>query len=344
MERAVETSRRRRHVRRSIGARTRRPLRPGRAGAVAAAAFLLAGGGAAAFLLASGGGGGQPAPVGSDGVSASGTVARAALFGDQIQATLSALVDTRRVQPRSVQIVAYFPPYIPVSPSHSTTEQIGPLERITWHVVLDCVTAACLPPDPIREGRRLVLFPPAQVLFHTRRGALRSRAVPWPSLELASRMTAYDMIWLNPYTTPPFHATATLARPTYRLSPVLLEVLTAGLGALLLAAAALLGLRAVVRTSPKRRDELDPRVLAAMTPLERAMLVLERARLRGGVEERRKALERVALELRLHGDERLGDSARALAWSVASPTPDAMADLADAVQRTSENGRNGDAP
>jgi len=321
----------------------RRGLSAGRI-AIWVAALALAGAVVAAVLLLGGGSSGRPAPLGPEGVAASGTVTRGALFGDQVEATVDALVDTHRIDGGSVQVAASFVPYVPVAQPRTTIERIGPLERLQWRVRLDCLTAACLPPNPIREGRKLVLFHPARLRFRTRAGATRSVTVQWPTLELASRFTPFELIWLNPFSTPPFHATAALTRPTYRVSPTIVEASAAGAGGLLIFLGAALALQVAVRPAPKRIREIDPRVFAAMTPLERAVLVLELARRRGGVGERRKALERAAQELRVHGDDELGESARALAWSNASPTPDDVDGLAAAVRRISTDGRNGDAP
>jgi hypothetical protein len=343
MLRARETSRRRRRARRVARAPWPTRLRHARRRTVAgvAAALALAGGAAAAALVLAGGGGGAPAPLGANGLAARTTVARAALFGDRVDATLDALIDTRKIDLHSLRVFTAFAPYIADAPPHVKVEHVGPLAHVTWTFALDCLGASCLPPDPIRQGRRLMLFQPAQLTFRTPGGGTGSASVQWPDLELASRFTPYDMIWLNPFTTPPFHATTALAAPTYRIAPTLLEVLAAGLGALLLALSALLLVRAARRTALEPSFGIDPWVLAAMTPLERAVFVLERARIRGEPGERRKALERAAQELLRHGDDELGDSARALAWSYSTPTPDELADLAAEVQRTAENGRNG---
>ena len=87
-----------------------------------------------------------------------------------------------------MQVAASFEPYVPVAQPRTTIERIGPLERLQWRVRLDCLIAACLPPNPIREGRKLVLFHPARLRFRTRAGATRSVTVQWPTLELASRL------------------------------------------------------------------------------------------------------------------------------------------------------------
>ena len=325
-----------RHVRRGV---------PARRIAIWVTPLVLAGAVVAAvLLLVGGGGGGRPAPVGPDGVAASGDVTRGALFGDQVEASIDALVDTRRVDGSSVYVAASFAPYVPVGQPRVSVERIGPLERLRWRIRLNCLTAACLPPNPIREGRSLVLFHPAHLQFRRHDGAPGSVPVQWPTLELASRFTAFELIWLNPFSTPPFHATETLAAPSYRVSPALLEGLAAGAGGLLILLAGALGVLAAARPGARPVREIDPRIFAAMTPLERAVVVLELARRRGGVGDRRKALERAAQELLVHGNEELGGSARALAWSYETPTPDDMAELEAAVRRTATNGRNGDAP
>jgi hypothetical protein len=299
--------------------------------AVLVSVALAAGAATAALVLA--GGGGAPAPVGTDGIAARATIARSALFADSVDATLDALVDTRRIDASSLSVAATFPPYAADAQPRVRVTRVGPLAHLIWRVRIDCLVADCLPPDPIREGRRYFVFPPAQIAFRTRAGGRGSVSVPWPSLELASRMSPFDMIYLNPFTTPPFHASTALAAPSYRISPTLLEVLAAALGALLLALALVLAFRAVARTREDLEPEIDPWLLARMTPLERAVYVLERARVRGEPRDRRKALERAALELRRHGDEELVDSARALAWSHSTPTADELGELADTVRR-----------
>src|SRR5205814_1988788 len=184
----------------------------------------------------------------------------------------------------------------------------------------------------------------ARLQCRTRAGAARSVPVEWPTLELASRFTPFELIWLNPFSTPPCHVSEAIGAAAYRVSPALVEGLAAGAGGLLFLLAGVLVVRAAARRAPDVVREIDPRIFAAMTPLERAVLVLELARGRGGVGDRRKALERAAQELLVHGDEELGGSARALAWSYETPTPDDMAELEAAVRRTATNGRNGDAP
>jgi hypothetical protein len=81
-----------------------------------------------------------------------------------------------------------------------------------------------------------------------------------------------------------------------------------------------------------------------LSPLERALHLLERARERGAVPEQRKALENLAGELRRTGERELALSASVLAWAERPPGTDATGALAAAVQRRIAKGVNGHRP
>ena len=78
-----------------------------------------------------------------------------------------------------------------------------------------------------------------------------------------------------------------------------------------------------------------------LTPLERALLVLESARVRGAAADRRKALELLAAELETGGDPPLALEARELAWSKATPAGEATKALATRVRRLIKARKNG---
>jgi hypothetical protein len=81
-----------------------------------------------------------------------------------------------------------------------------------------------------------------------------------------------------------------------------------------------------------RRPLRALRIPPHLTPIDRALALAEHAARHGEVDESRKALERLAAELRRHGAvERAGDAER-LAWSARSPTPESVETLADAVR------------
>jgi hypothetical protein len=69
-----------------------------------------------------------------------------------------------------------------------------------------------------------------------------------------------------------------------------------------------------------------------LPPLEQALLLIEWARNRVDGEGRRKALEALAFELDAGGREELAGSARRLAWSRGSPSPEAADELVGAVR------------
>ena len=70
-----------------------------------------------------------------------------------------------------------------------------------------------------------------------------------------------------------------------------------------------------------------------MTPLERALALVEWARDRENGAERREALEVLAVELEAVESPGLAESARSLAWSPVSPSPEAAAALVETTRR-----------
>ena len=80
------------------------------------------------------------------------------------------------------------------------------------------------------------------------------------------------------------------------------------------------------------------RVPAHLTPLERALALVRVAATEDTEDEARKALERLAAELRRTGHPRLTDSARRLAWSQERPSPAAVEELVQDVSRSLNGG------
>jgi hypothetical protein len=77
-----------------------------------------------------------------------------------------------------------------------------------------------------------------------------------------------------------------------------------------------------------------------LSPLERALLDVERARAAGIVPDERKALESLARELGRNGDSQVALTAKGLAWSEVGPVPAATVVLIDDVRTLIE--RSGD--
>jgi len=145
--------------------------------------------------------------------------------------------------------------------------------------------------------------------------------VRWPRLIVDSR---YAQKTLSAAGTPPAPWKAALFSVpslTYSIAPSLLfALLLTGSLMLLLAAGGLLYLArrrpAAARPAPKPAPRPPAPVL---TPLERALLLLELSERVDGAGDQRRALERVADELARRGETELARAARALAWS--EPVP-----------------------
>ena len=71
---------------------------------------------------------------------------------------------------------------------------------------------------------------------------------------------------------------------------------------------------------------------AHLTPIERALALAEHATAHGEVDESRKALERLAAELRRRRAVTQADDAERLAWSETDPSPESVAALATSVR------------
>jgi len=278
-----------------------------------------------------------------DGIGARATVeSQSVLFGDTVTGTIDVLVDTRVVDPGSIKPRAAFAKFIPVAKPQTTETETGPVRRIRYRYAFSCLQLSCLPPDPVRQGRDLVQIRPVQLAYRRVDGGTGTLLVGFPLMEHVSRMTPVDMAQLSPIDQPPFHATLAPRPATYSISPTLLTWLLSVGGALLLALGAILALRFVPRTAPVVPEpEPPPAPVRELTALERALLLLDRARERGGVPEQRKALEHLAGVLRGEGERELAGSATALAWAERAPAADATGALTAAVQRRIEEGGNG---
>jgi hypothetical protein len=80
------------------------------------------------------------------------------------------------------------------------------------------------------------------------------------------------------------------------------------------------------------------RIPAHLTPVERALALARHAAASGDTAGERRALERLATELRRSGDGELTDAVRRLAWSKEEPSDEALEELASELVRTG-NGR-----
>jgi hypothetical protein len=277
------------------------------------------------------------------GIGATATIVpQSVLFGDTVVGTVDVLVDTRTVDPASVQPQAVFSEFIPLRRPAKEVVETGPVTRIRYRYEFSCLTLAGLPPDPIRQGRELMRIRALRLTYRLVGGGTGAIGVAWPLMEHASRLTPIDQTRLTPIDQPPFHATLAPQPATYRISPTLLVWLLCAAGGLLVAIAGVLALRFGPRARVVAAEPLRPAApVRQLTALERALLLLDRARERGGVADQRKALENLAGVLQREGERELAGSATALAWAEQPPPTDATGALAAAVQRRIDDGGNG---
>jgi hypothetical protein len=315
----------------------------GRIFVVGSLLVVVAAGVAAALVVLLPGGRPSVAPP-PRGIGAAATVDHSALFGDTVHASVVVLVDRRLVNPRSVQLAGTYGDYTLARLPTERRTTTGEVTRLRYDLSLVCFALECLPGEPARHGPRSFQFEPLRIDFRGRGGKAGAIAVPWARVSVGSRMTGAEMRLLTPIDQPPFHVDLALPATTYRISPTLLVALLAALGALLLAGAGVL----VLRFAPRPRVAVEPEpepepheALVELTPLERALLLLERARERGGVPDQRKALEHLAGELRRSGAPALAGSATVLAWAERPPAPDETRALVVAVQQSMHAKENG---
>ncbi len=234
---------------------------------------------------------------------------RAAQFGDAIVAQADVLVDTARVDPDAVKIVAAFAPYEvigapTVTRGPATTGGGGALTQLRYRWSIDCLARTCLP----QQTARRFVFAPVRAEY---RGGLATGI--WSALRVETRVGAQDLgrPGLRFDVLP-------LPAATQRVAPGTLHWLLLAAAALaFLGAAALLGPELVALLPSYRR--VDRR-----TPLERALAHVRSARAQD-TPPRRRALERLAREV---DDPELGTRIRELAWSPPTPEEDEMDRLA----------------
>ena len=277
---------------------------------------------ACVVLLAAGCAGGADEelslPRGQSFAVATSITPRTASFGDPLTARLRILVDRDRIDPDSIRVLARFQPWR----DRTTVERVdaGRLTALTYTIELHCLTLSCVgferEYEPQLTGARIT----------SDRG--RVYQVEWPSVSIGTRVPPREFVPENTGEEaqdwpPKWRATVSLPEPSYRLSPTLLTWLLAGFGALLVGVSTAAGLLLLRRGRLVRDREI--------APLDRALDLLRRARTD---EERRAALEALALALDTERGPELAQPARALAWSQSRPSETAVEELADLARGT----------
>jgi hypothetical protein len=237
-------------------------------------------------------------------------------FGDTVTARVRILADRRRVDPEGFQVRSFFQPFR----DETTVERVdsGNLTAIVYTIRLQCLTLSCTQSDQreltFRFGTRVLpeLGPVQEAVFPEISIVTRQPIQTGPDEEQTGEIDQWPPAW---------RAAVTVPEPSYRASPKLLAWGLGGLGALLLlgsAAAAFLLLR---RGTLLREREVSP--------LDRALAQLRSARTD---EERRAALEALAVALDTKVEPELAEPARELAWSAPKPSESAAEEIANLAE------------
>lgn len=254
------------------------------------------------------------------------------LFAEPVIARLDVVVDGDALDAGLVEVETDFEPYEVLAETQAR-EDFGRLTRLRHEFTLRCLLIACIPEvlqsaageaETGRGERQTIRLPPATITYDDADEGERTLTAPWPPLESVSRITGSDI----PSFGFVFKTSVTpLAAPTYRISP---NVLAA---ALVLGALALLALPVSLAAGWARsRRPPPPAEQPVLTPLERALALVEWANGRRNGTERREALELLAVELEVVDSAELASRARELAWSPASPSPETAAALVASVR------------
>jgi hypothetical protein len=264
------------------------------------------------------------------------------LFGEPIVVQVDAVLNRDKVDPDDVRLQTNFEPYEEVD-AHTERHDVGRFTLLRYTTTLNCLGPECIPPTfagetTVSQLPGLPPFLPGQqreemMKFEFPHALLVAEAEPkdrtlgrvvWPPLRSLSRVNWYDSSVVGQGF--PFVATVTpLPEPEYRISPTLL-----GLGLLALAVALVAVPLALVWRSRRRRAERGEAAAPSLSPLERALRLVEWASRRPSLAERREALEALAYEL--EADERAA-KAREQGWSPPAPEPEGMTELVSSIRK-----------
>jgi hypothetical protein len=242
------------------------------------------------------------------------------LFGDPLRARVEAIVDAERVNPDTVKVRVNFAPYRPLRPPIRTEETAGPITRLRFDYSLACLTYRCLP-----RGQRDFDLRGASLEYRLREAdGVQTEEIVWPPLEATGRISdtrLFEARLRSNY--------RELGPPTYRIAPRTVEIAALVLAVLFGAGALVL----LLRQLPLGRiaERLGLRTVDTRSRLERAL-----ARVHATAErpdEGRRALERLAHELRRARSPELAHAASRLAWSREFPADGRLTVLSTDVER-----------
>ena len=246
---------------------------------------------------------------------------RAHLFGEPVTARLEVVYDSTRIEPDSVKATPRFTPYTITSRTESR-ESFDGITRVRTEFDLACLTRACLAPKNgfLEVPRTSVQYKPSAVP-----GPLIA-SVDWPPVRAASRIGSNDLEGLELLAD-----VRDLPPVSYRVAPSTVTAVGYGLALLFGIAGLLLLTRALAL--PALAASVLARRRARLSPLQRALNLVRRSTERGERADSRRALERLAVELRQTKEPDLARTATSLAWRRRDPSGSSVEPLSDEVER-----------
>lgn len=248
---------------------------------------------------------------------------RSAFFGDTVAAWVDVTLDRTRVDPDSVRVETDFAPWKPVAKPERVRRDDGTTTSLRFSYVLRCLGMRCVTADEdlVILDKAIQTFGQARVTYAPADGAVQGVAesirAPWPRLLVGARFSARDAQAVGSSLTGWRADLDTMPTVTYSMAPGLLSALLLVGGVLLASAGGALAYK-IRRRRPPAQPEPVP-AGPTLTPLERALALLELSRRVDGAADQRRALELVAAALAQHGNAKLALLSRTLAWS--RPTP-----------------------
>ena len=246
---------------------------------------------------------------------------RAHLFGEPVTASLEVVFDATRIEPDSVKATPRFDPYTITSRTESR-ESFDGITRVRTEFVLACLTRACLAPKSgfLEVPRTRVEYKPTALPDPL------IASVDWPPVRTASRIGTSDLEGLELLAD-----VRDLPPVSYRVAPSTVTAVGYGLALLFGIVGLLLLTRALAL--PALAASALARRRARLSPLQRALNLVQRSAERGERADSRRALERLAVELRHTRKPDLARTATSLAWRRREPSGSTVEPLSDEVER-----------
>ncbi len=296
----------------------RAPLVAGAVALITLAVLLVA-------WIRGGGGESTPATQGRAIQARADITPRRVLFGDTVTALVEVTLDRDRVDPDSVRVTADFRPWKPIREPERLRQDGDTTSVLRLTYVLRCLTSGCIATDQaaVQTENIIETFGQARLTYTAPEGVGSgepvSRLVPWPRFLVDARYSQRDAQNAGASTGGWRADLLSMPAVTYSVAPGALFALLLAGGALL----AIAGIAFARRVRLLRPPPAPPSVTASpqptLTPLERALALLEETARVDGAADQRRALELVAGALSERGAVTLAQASRALAWSPPAP-------------------------